>query len=80
LVEHARRLEFAGNAELGKRLDSTARDVSPASRTRPAFGRTMPDSMLKSVLLPAPFGPMMHVDPVSATPKLTPSTATTPPK
>jgi hypothetical protein len=39
VVEHARRLEFAGNAEFRKRLDSTARDVV-ASKPHPARIRT----------------------------------------
>src|SRR2546430_3358802 len=51
----------------------------PSKRTRPASGRTWPVIRLKSVVLPAPFGPMIAVTRPAATVRLTPPTAAKPP-
>ena len=53
---------------------------SPSKRTSPALGRRKEAISLKSVLLPAPLGPMMErISPASAE-KLTSLTAVRPPK
>ena len=51
----------------------------PPSTTRPASGWSWPLSMLKQVVLPAPFGPISASSRPASTAKLTPSTAFTPP-
>src|SRR5713226_6359307 len=51
----------------------------PSKRTAPASGRTCPVMRLKSVVLPAPFGPMIAVTWPAATDRLTPPTASKPP-
>src|SRR5712691_1367911 len=48
---------------------------SPAKRTRPRSGRRLPASWLISVVLPAPFGPMMAWVSPSRTSRLTSSLA-----
>src|SRR5262245_41165131 len=53
---------------------------SPASRAEPASAESTPFSTLKSVVLPAPFGPMIPTISPSATAKLTSLTAFRPPK
>src|SRR3954465_13097825 len=53
---------------------------SPRNRTRPAVGGCMPVMTLKSVVLPAPFGPIRPVIVPGSTEKLAPLTAVTPPK
>ena len=57
--EDARDLERP--AEPGLRAAVGRREVTsrPSSSTLPAVGRTSPESRLKSVVFPAPFGPMM---------------------
>ena len=52
----------------------------PAKRIAPRVGRSVPARMLKSVLLPAPFGPMMQQSSPDARVKLTPRSTTRPPK
>src|ERR1051326_593756 len=53
---------------------------SPRSRMRPDAMVALPATALKSVLLPAPFGPMRAQTSPSATSKVTRSTAVNPPK
>src|SRR5260221_5259732 len=53
---------------------------SPAKRTRPRSGRRLPASWLISVVLPAPFGPMMAWVSPSRTSRLTSSHASSAPK
>src|SRR2546427_11505396 len=53
---------------------------SPAKRTRPRSGRRLPASWLISVVLPAPFGPMMAWVSPSRTSRLTSSLASSAPK
>src|SRR5258706_1127573 len=53
---------------------------SPAKRMRPASGRRWPASCAMSVVLPAPFGPMIACVSPSATERLTPSVARKAPK
>src|SRR5712675_2706690 len=53
---------------------------SPAKRMRPASGRRWPASCAMSVVLPAPFGPMIACVSPSATVRLTPSVARRAPK
>ena len=61
------------------RLGRVAAIPCPAKRIVPALGCTTPSSMLNSVVLPAPLGPMMPtISPVRML-KLTSSTARTPP-
>src|SRR5579872_529337 len=52
----------------------------PRRRTLPAEGRTAPEITLKSVVLPAPLGPMNPQICFSGTSKLTSFKAATPPK
>ena len=52
----------------------------PSSRTLPASAPSWPFSMLKQVVLPAPFGPIIASSSPASTPKLTSRTACTPPK
>src|SRR5215212_1237114 len=52
----------------------------PAKRIRPACGESSPVSCPISVVLPAPFGPMMACNSPSDTVRLTSSDAATPPK
>jgi hypothetical protein len=47
-------------------------------RTVPRSGSSVPDRQWKSVVLPAPFGPMMAVTWPGSTSRSTPSTAWTP--
>src|SRR5262250_948593 len=51
----------------------------PASRAEPSSGGSTPFNTLKSVVLPAPFGPMIPRIPPSAIEKLTSLTAFKPP-
>src|SRR6266581_7553625 len=53
---------------------------SPAKRTRPRSGRRLPASWPISVVLPAPFGPMMAWVSPSRTSRLTSSLASSAPK
>src|SRR5713226_1375286 len=53
---------------------------SPAKRTRPRSGRRLPASWLISVVLPAPFGPMMACVSPSRTSRSTLSLASSAPK
>src|SRR5712675_1455499 len=53
---------------------------SPAKRTRPRSGRRSPASWLISVVLPAPFGPMMAWVSPSRISRLTSSHASSAPK
>src|SRR3954452_16597745 len=53
---------------------------SSASVIRPPLGRMSPDTTLRSVVFPAPFGPMRPWTSPLRTTKLTPSSAWTPPK
>src|SRR6185437_14716443 len=52
----------------------------PRNSTRPWLGASWPVSILKNVLLPAPFGPIRHRSSPSSSAKLTSRTARTPPK
>src|SRR5215475_10795608 len=52
----------------------------PAKRMVPRSGLRKPEARLKTVVLPAPFGPITAVIEPSATAKEAPSTAATPPK
>ena len=52
----------------------------PSNRTSPTFGGTKPEITPNSVVLPAPFGPMMPTISPFATEKLIEFSATTPPK
>src|SRR5215471_11666437 len=52
----------------------------PRKRTRPASGRRWPVMRLNSVVLPAPFGPMIALMEPAGTVKLTPPTAMKPSK
>ncbi len=51
----------------------------PSNLMRPPDGRRDPHSILKNVLLPAPFGPMIERSSSRMTVKSTPATAATPP-
>ena len=53
---------------------------SPSRRTRPAVGLCRPTSVLNSVDLPAPFGPMSPTISPLVTSNETASTACSPPK
>src|ERR1700682_3543187 len=53
---------------------------SPAKRIRPASGRRLPASWAISVVLPAPFGPMMACVSPSRTSRSMPSLARSAPK
>ena len=53
---------------------------SPRKSTRPAVGASSPEIRWKSVVLPAPFGPMTARSSPGSTAKLTPSTACRAPK
>src|SRR6267378_5120257 len=53
---------------------------SPAKRTRPESGRSSPASCAISVVLPAPFGPMIACVSPSRTSRSTPSLARSAPK
>src|SRR5271165_1258818 len=53
---------------------------APANSTRPASGRTVPVAMPNSVVLPAPFGPMMPSASPSASARSIRSATTTAPK
>ena len=53
---------------------------SPSRVIRPSDGRRVPATRLKTVVLPAPFGPIRPVTVPRATRKETPSTARWPPK
>src|SRR3954463_14151627 len=53
---------------------------SPAKRMLPESGSSMPVSWLMSVVLPAPFGPMMASVSPSRTSRSTPSVARSAPK
>src|SRR5690606_2285956 len=53
---------------------------TPPTRTAPASGRCTPLTRLSVVVLPDPFGPMRPSSVPAGTVKLTPSTATWPPK
>src|SRR5882724_8146962 len=53
---------------------------SPRKRTRPEVARSSPDSKLRRVDLPAPFGPMMACTVPRSTRRVTPSTAASAPK
>ena len=55
-------------------------DAPRRKRTCPASGARKPESRSKSVVLPAPFGPMTPFTAAFSTRKDTPSTARTPPK
>ena len=52
---------------------------TPVSVTEPASGASWPPTMLKHVVLPAPFGPISASISPAPSEKLTPSTARTPP-
>ena len=52
----------------------------PSNRIAPEFGGSWPLIVLKQVVLPAPFGPIMARNSPGATLKLTSLTARTPPK
>ena len=52
----------------------------PSKMTLPSDGRYRPVSMLKNVVLPAPFGPMIDTIDLAGTRNETPSTAVRPPK
>src|SRR5438552_8007632 len=52
----------------------------PPKRTRPVSGVSSPMSWVISVVLPAPFGPMMACSSPAGTSSVMPSEATTPPK
>ena len=52
----------------------------PRNSTRPWLGASWPVSILKNVLLPAPFGPIRQRSSPSSSAKLTSRTARTPPK
>jgi hypothetical protein len=67
-------------------IPSLARAAAPHSVTscplktmRPSLRRDCPLSRLKSVVVPAPFGPMMDMRVASITSSVTRSTATCPP-
>ncbi len=57
-------------ARPGDRIAARACDAAPAKRTAPRSGRMNPETRLKTVVLPAPFGPISAVIEPSATPKL----------
>ena len=52
----------------------------PRKRIRPLFGRSIPDTRLKNVVLPAPFGPIMACKRPDGRLRLRLSVATKPPK
>src|SRR5450631_715441 len=54
--------------------------VNPWSWTRPLVGRVIPETQLRSVLLPAPFGPISPTMEPASSAKLTPLKAWMPPK
>ena len=56
------------------------RSACRRAATRPACGRRKPEMQLKSVDLPAPFGPIRPVIEPGSTSSVAPSTARTPPK
>ena len=55
------------------------RSSAPSNRSRPGSGRTKPQSTFSSVVLPAPFGPMMPVTWRGAAASDTSSSAVSPP-
>jgi hypothetical protein len=78
--EHARRLEGAGDAVLGEAVRRLAGEAR-AEREQLARGRRdTPESALRKVVLPAPFGPITPTSSPGANAALTASTAVRPPK
>ena len=75
-----RDLEGPPDAEAPDAAGRPAGDVAAQHPTRPPSGRSWPISMLKQVLLPAPFGPIRATTSPAATARSTPATAATPPK
>ncbi len=57
----------------------TASRSRPSNVIRPAVGRTVPETVLKSVVLPAPFGPTMATNCPAATVSDTSTSAFSPP-
>ena len=54
--------------------------LTPSTLNIPAVGATIPLMTLKSVVLPAPFGPMMPMSSAGPTRNVTPDNAEIPPK
>src|SRR5829696_1975671 len=65
--------------ERARRYGASAVTSRPCSSTPPAVGRTSPESRLKSVVLPAPFGPMMPTSSPARTSSETSTTILAPP-
>ena len=59
--EHVGDLEGLGDAQAREAVLRQAGDVAALERMRPSAGAKAPESTLKKVLLPAPFGPMIDV-------------------
>ena len=81
VAEHAAVLERAREAERRELLGRKAGDVATRRRSRvPASGASSPVTRLNTVVLPAPFGPMMLTSSPSLTASDSALTAVTPPK
>ena len=79
-AERPRDLERAADAEIDDPVRRLAADLATLEADRPAFGARVPESMLKIVLLPEPFGPIRpRISPCS-TANDTLLTAVNPPK
>ena len=57
-VKRPRDLEGAADAAVDDAVRGDAAISAPSNRIDPAVGTSVPDSMLKIVLLPEPFGPI----------------------
>jgi hypothetical protein len=80
VLEHRQILKGAGNAEARERMGGQLREVPPVKKDLPVEGRNTALIRLKSVVFPAPFGPIrLQICPAS-TLKLTSLTAVKPPK
>ena len=60
-----------GETEPRARMRRQTRDIRPAKRMRPQSGASKPEIWLISVVLPAPFGPMMACNSPGATSSVT---------
>ena len=78
--EDAGDLEGAADAHAGQHVRRRPVTSCPSKTTRPPSARTRPVTVLKNVLFPAPFGPMMARNSPGSTSRVTPPSACTPPK
>ena len=73
-------IAVVGDIECALRDGETVARSTPSNRMRPPLGRSTPEIMLNSVVLPAPFGPItLQISP-DVTSMLTSATACRPPK